>query len=375
MITLQKQDLYDILYGCTILGTGGGGSLKAGLKLIDEALDAGKTFRLVDFSEVPDDAWIATPYMCGSISPVTPELEAQYADLPLVGEPDAYLAYKAMEEYFGRQFYGVLSTELGGGNTAIALYVGAWSDKVIIDADPAGRSVPELQHSTYYINDIPIYPLACANAFGDVAILPYVVNDLRAEALVRAMAVASKNRIGVADHPAQAKTLRSAIIKGAISNAWKIGKTFRETKLAGGPVAARIAEVGGGGVLFEGRVTAHRYDTIDGFTLGDVLLRGEGSYTGSGYKIMFKNEHMISWRDGQVDVTVPDLIIVYNEDTGEPNLNPYFSDGMKVTVIGLPAPAEWRTPRGLQTFGPAYIGVDIDYVPIEQKYKEMRGNS
>jgi uncharacterized protein len=374
MITLQKQDLYDILYGCTILGTGGGGSLKTGLELIDEALDAGKTFRLVDFSEVPDDAWIATPYMCGSISPVTPELEAQYADLPLVGEPDAYLAYKAMEEYFGKEFYGVISTELGGGNTAISLYVGAWSDKVIIDADPAGRSVPELQHSTYYINDIPIYPLACANAFGDVAILPHVVNDLRAEALVRAMAVASKNRIGVADHPAQARTLRDAVIKGAISNAWKIGKTFRETKQAGGPVAARIAEVGGGGVLFKGRVTAHQYDTIDGFTIGEVLLRGEGPDAGSTYKIMFKNEHMLSWRDGQVDVTIPDLIIVYNEDTNEPNLNPYFSDGMNVTVIGLPAPAEWRTPRGLAAFGPAYIGYDIEYSPIEEKYPDRRGN-
>ena len=374
MITLQKQDLYDILYGCTILGTGGGGSLKAGLELIDEALDAGKTFRLVDFSEVPDDAWIATPYMCGSISPVTPELEAQYADLPLVGEPDAYLAYKAMEEYFGKEFYGVISTELGGGNTAISLYVGAWLDKYIIDADPAGRSVPELQHSTYFINDIPIYPLSCANAFGDVAILPYVVNDLRAEALVRAMAVASKNRIGVTDHPAQAKTLRNAVIKGAISKAWEIGKAYRETKEAGGPVAARIAEVGGGGVLFKGRVTAHHYDTIDGFTIGEVLLRGEGPDAGSTYKIMFKNEHMLSWRDGQVDVTIPDLIIVYNEDTNEPNLNPYFSDGMNVTVIGLPAPAEWRTPRGLAAFGPAYIGYDLEYSPIEKKYPDMRGN-
>jgi uncharacterized protein len=368
MITLQKQDLYDILYGCTILGTGGGGSLEAGLKLVDEALAAGKTFRLADFSEVPDDAWIATPYMCGSISPTTPELEAQYADLPLMEDPDSYLAYKALEEYFGEEFYGVLSTELGGGNTAIALYVGAWLDKVIIDADPAGRSVPELQHSTYYVNDIPIYPLACANSFGDVAILPYVVNDLRAEALVRAMAVASKNRIGVADHPAQAKVLRNAIIKGAISNAWKIGKAFRETKAAGGAVAARVAEVGGGFMLFEGSVTSHHYDTVDGFTLGEVMLKGEGDYANSEYKIYFKNEHMISWRDGEIDVTIPDLIIVFNENTVEPNLNPYFKEGMKVSVIGLPGPAEWRTKRGLEVFGPAYIGYDMEYIPIETRY-------
>jgi DUF917 family protein len=368
MRTLDKQDLYDILYGCAILGTGGGGLLEKGLSLIDEALAAGKKFQLVDFSEVPDDAWIATPYMCGSISPTTPELEAKYAGLPVLKDPEAYLAYKALEKYFGKEFYGVISTELGGGNTAISLYVGAWLDKYIIDADPAGRSVPELQHSIYYLNDLPIYPLACANMFGDVAVLPQVVNDLRAEALVRAMAVVSKNRMGVADHPAQAKILRNSVIKGAISNAWKIGQAFREAKKAGNPVAPEIAKIGNGVVLFEGTVSKHHYDTIDGFTIGDVYISGTGQYIGSEYHIWFKNEHMISWRDGQVDVTVPDLIILINEDTVEPNINPYFIDGMKVSVIGLPAPDEWRTERGLKVFGPEYIGYDVKYTPLEQKH-------
>jgi len=369
MITLGKQNLYDILYGCTILGTGGGGSLENGLKLIDEALDLGKTFRLVDFSEVPDDAWIATPYMCGSISPTTPELEAQYANLPKLTEPEAYLAYRALEDYFGKEFYGVISTELGGGNTALALYVGAWLDKYIIDADPAGRSVPELQHSTYFLKDIPIYPMACANQFGDVAILPRVVNDLRAEALVRAMAVASKNRMGVADHPAQAKTLRNAVIKGATTKAWKIGEAFREARQSGIPIAPRIAKVGQGFVLFHGVITRHHYDTVEGFTIGDVYIRGDGVYSNSEYHIWFKNENMISWRDGEVDVTVPDLIIVFNEDTHEPNLNPYFEVGMKVSVIGLPAPSEWRTARGLEVFGPRYTGLAIEYIPIEHKHR------
>ncbi len=255
MKTLTRQDLYDILYGCTILGTGGGGSLEKGLALIEDALAKGKQFRLVDFSEVPDEAWIATPYMCGSVSPSTPELEAQYADLPHLSEPEPYLAYRALEAYFGREFYGVISTELGGGNTAEALYVAALLDRYIIDADPAGRSVPELQHSTYCIYDLPIYPLACANQFGDVAILPKVVNDLRAEALVRAMAVVSKNRIGVADHPAQARVLREAVIQGAISYAWQIGKVYREAREHGEPAAARVAKTGGGVMLFQGRVS------------------------------------------------------------------------------------------------------------------------
>lgn len=367
MIELSQHDLEDILYGCTILGSGGGGSLKTGLKLVNKALALGKRFRLVDFKDVPDDAWIATPYMCGSISPITPELEAQYADLPQLEEPLPYLAFKAMESYFGKSFYGVLSSELGGGNTAEAFYVAAMLDKPIIDADPAGRSVPELQHSTYYLYNLPIYPLACANQFGDVIILPEVVNDLRAEALVRALAVASKNSIGVADHPAQAKVLRKAVILGAISYAWKIGRLFREAMDKGIPASRHIADTAGGFFLFRGKVSRFEYDTVEGFTVGDVYIDGEGEYDGQQYHLWFKNEHIIAWRDGQEDVSVPDLICVFDERSNEPNLNPYFCQGMPVSVIGLPAPVEWRSQRGLEIFGPRHFGFDIPYIPIEER--------
>ena len=46
MRILNKQELYDIVYGAAIYGTGGGGSLAAGLALIDDALTDGKTFQL-----------------------------------------------------------------------------------------------------------------------------------------------------------------------------------------------------------------------------------------------------------------------------------------------------------------------------------------
>ena len=37
MKKLNRQELLDILYGATILGTGGGGSLKGGIEKIDKA--------------------------------------------------------------------------------------------------------------------------------------------------------------------------------------------------------------------------------------------------------------------------------------------------------------------------------------------------
>ncbi|WP_003545611.1 DUF917 domain-containing protein [Desulfotomaculum nigrificans] len=369
MKKLTKQDLYDILYGCTILGTGGGGALAEGLAMIDDALAKGREFNLVSLDEVPDDAYIATPYMCGAISPLTEEEERKYAAWSPIDEEPCLRAFRAMEKYMGKEFYGVVSTELGGGNTAKAFYVGALAGKYIIDADPAGRSVPELQHSTYYINGLPIAPIAVANQFGDVAILTEVVDDVRAEALVRAMAVASKNHIGVVDHPAQAKDLKKAVIPGAISYALKLGQAFREAKEQGKDLAEALCQAGNGVVLFRGTVRDFGWDTIDGFTVGETLLEGTGDYAGSTYKVWYKNEHIIAWRNGEIDVTVPDLICMVCDDTKEPITNPNYQVGMRVSVFALPAPAEWRTEKGLECFGPKHFGYNIDYVPIEKKFR------
>lgn len=43
------------MYGTAILGAGGGGELDEGFALIDQALAAGKPFKLLSVDEVPDD--------------------------------------------------------------------------------------------------------------------------------------------------------------------------------------------------------------------------------------------------------------------------------------------------------------------------------
>lgn len=369
MKELNRQDLYDILYGCTILGTGGGGGLQEGLDLIDKALEKGKKFKLVSFDEVDDEALIGTPYMCGAISPETEEERKKYADFPRIEDHSALKAIEALEDYFEESLYGVVSTELGGGNTAVAFYAGAMLDKYIIDADPAGRSVPELQHSTYFVNGLPIYPFSVATDFGDVAIFKEVVNDFRAEALVRALAVVSKNKVSVVDHPGRAKDLKNVLINGAISYALEIGKAYRLAKEQNMDIALKVSEAGQGIMRFKGQVKDFKYKTEDGFTVGEVIIEGSGEYAGNTYKTWFKNEHIFSWLNDEIDVTVPDLICIINEDSKEPVTNPNYEKGMKVAVFALPAPKEWTTPIGLEVFGPRSFGKNIDYIPIQKKFK------
>jgi len=370
MRILGEQDLRDLICGCAILGTGGGGSPKRGLALIQSELGSGREFRLIGLDEVPDDAMVASPYMCGSVSPESEEVgvaPASSSQSQGQGEGlECLRAFEALEDYLGREFFAVIPTEIGGGNTAVALAVAARRGIPIVDADPAGRSVPELQHTTFYIKEVPIAPLAVATAKGDVIILREVADDFRAEAIVRAIAVISGNRAGVADHPLRGRVLRESVIPGTLSKALAIGAAVRRAHSSGGdPVEAAI-RAGEGYLLFKGEVVQASWKIEEGFTVGELVISGKGDCLGHHYRIWFKNEHVISWFDEKPDVMVPDLICVLDPRTGEAITNPNCEEGMEVAVIGYPAPEIWRSPRGLELFGPRHFGYELEYKPIEE---------
>lgn len=364
MKKLSKQDVTDILYGCTIVGTGGGGDLSLGLETIQEDFDEGRELYMADVDEVPEDAYVAVPYMCGS--PASLEGGEEFAHLPKLGYPESLLAFRTLEDYFGKKFFGAVSTELGGANTAYALHAACQLGLPIIDADPAGRSVPELQHSTFYVKDIPMAPIALATQFGDTMIIKDIVDDMRAEDIVRAVAIVSGNKIGVADHAITGAQLRGAIIPGALSMALELGKALRIARENGEDVAEKVCEAGGGKILFRGIVSEWKVEETGGFIYGDTVLQGIGDYEGHSYKVWYKNEHLVSYLDGEVDVCAPDMICVVDKD-GTPVTNPHYENGMELTVFVLPAPEIWKTKRGLEVFGPRYFGFDFDYVPFNEK--------
>ncbi|GAA6209126.1 DUF917 domain-containing protein [Cognatishimia sp. WU-CL00825] len=363
MQTLSRQNLEDILHGAAILGTGGGGELSDGLALIDDALAKGKSFKMVSLDEAPQDALVCTPYMLGAISPLPEEEEQKYARLPRQTEPSILAAYRRFQDYLGRRFYGTISCELGGSNTATAFYAAAMSDAYIIDADPAGRAVPEITHSTYYIHGLPAAPIVVANAFGESIICENVIDDERAEHIVRALSVVSRNDVAAIDHALEIREIRHAVIPGAISMAMRMGEAWRLARVTGEDVASVVAKEGNGLVVFRGVVGENNWKTETGFTIGEISIQGQGEQAGSTYDIWLKNENMIGRLNQVIHATIPDLICLIDTDTGAPVTNPNYYKGQNVAVVILPAPDPFTTPKGLSAFGPSYLGLDQPYRP------------
>lgn len=365
MRNLSIQDIKDIITGCTLLGTGGGGDPQIGLDVLEDDFNNQRTFALVSLEEVPDEAYVASPYVCGSISPETEEEAKKYERFNTLDMPTPAIAYEKLQEYVGEDFYGVISTELGGANTAYALHIGALLGKKIVDGDFAGRSVPGVQHNTCNIFNIPMTPFAVASKFGDAAIFTDIVDENRAEDLIRALSVASQNNIGVVDHPMRGKILKKSVIPNAISTALKVGQLIRISNENNEHPMKNIISEFDGKELFIGAVESIEWDTVGGYTEGNVVLRGEENYLGESYKIWFQNENIISWRNDKADVTVPDLICVMDE-SGKPVTNPNFKESQKVYVFALPSPELWKSEKGIELLGPGSFGFEVEYEPIKR---------
>jgi len=364
-----------MLEGCALLSTGGGGDPARGWEMVKREYEAGRSFLLASLEELPEDTTTCSVYFTGSTAPKSAEEVARFARLPRPEEPPAYLALRALERHLGRPFGALVSIEYGGLNTAVAVAVAARVGIPLLDADAAGRAVPDLQFSTYYLKGLPIHPLAVCTDFGETAVLERVVDDFRAEDLVRALAVASGGLVATADHPARVADLRGGgVIPGALSRAMAVGRARREAGEAGRDAVEAVAEAGGGEVLFRGVVREDpRWEDRAGFLFGEMEIEGTGAWAGSSYRIWFKNENVISWKDGRVDVTVPDLICVLRADDGSPVLNPHAPAGTEVAVVGFPAPEEWLSERGLAILVPRFFGFDVEWDRGRFPRREPRG--
>lgn len=365
MIELNKQDMIDLLYGCAVLGTGGGGKIEHGFDIMKEDFEKGRTLKLAALDEIPDDAYITIPYGCGAPAAVGAELPPELARLPKVNA-SAVIAFQELEKEIGQKFFAVSSAELGGMNTAEALHIACLLGIPLADGDPAGRSVPELSQSTFYMKGLPSDPMAVVTKFGEVMIFRNMIDDLRIETLVRAISMVSGDDISVCDHPMTGKQYREAIVPGAISYALKIGRLLRQAKENGSDAASAIASEMEGEVLFRGTVTDIPWELRDGFQFGDICLDGSGEYAGDKYRITFKNENIASYKNERLDVTVPDLICMIDKN-GDPMTTPDFSVGDEMNVIVLPAPEIWKCKEGLEIFGPRHFGIDADYVPFAER--------
>ncbi len=94
-----------------------------------------------------------------------------------------------------------------------------------------------------------------------------------------------------------------------------------------------------------------------------------GAWAGHTMDVWFLNENHVAWLDGVPYVFSPDLIILADPVSGEGYTNTEIKAGDPVAVLGAKVFPAFRSPKGIEFFGPRYWGFDFDYVPIEEVVK------
>ncbi len=366
MIEIKTLDqVENIVLGSTILGTGGGGDPKEGFKMLKNVIDAGHVVKLVKLDELHKDSITVVPYNVGSIAPGLESKKITKIVNPI------RRAIEEIEAFLNKKVGGIVASELGGSNTPAALSIAAELGLPAVDGDLLGRAAPELHQCTVHIFGIPMYPSVIVTKSGNVVIIKEYADIDDYEAIARYLSVLEGRFAAVVDTPMNLEQAKKAIIQGTITFAMKLGEeVLRAKKEKKDPVLTAVKYLNGW-KIFEGVIKKYTWESKSGFLKGEAIVEGRDKFEGHVLRSWIMNEHILAWIDDKPIVMPPDLLI-FLENDGNPITNAELKEGMFINAITARAPEIWRTPKGLELFGPHHFGFDYDYVPVEELVKEVK---
>jgi len=367
--TLTEQEVVDLMVGTAIQGTRNSDTGNM-IRQAKALLASGKSFTVVSVDDLPDTATVVTA--AGGIGGggaweyVTERIKQQ--NLPNV--PNATVAaVEALSKHLGKTFDALIRNEAAGA-TLNAFQTATAVGLPVVDACPAGRAKPEVQQSLPFISGLSVTPAALVTRWGDTILLDKAVDDYRYEDIARAVAVASGGGVSNARGVMSGREVKRATIHGQLSEAILFGRTVREAAAQGKDPIEALVKVSNAFLLFDGTVSKADQKGERGFTWWDIEIAGTKRYAGHTYRVWVKNENIVSWLDGKPDVMSPDLLYNLDPKTGQAmaggGLGGY-PVGTAVTMIGRAAlDPRFRSPKGIEVFGPRHFGFDFDYRPIEE---------
>jgi len=355
MKELTAEDVEALAVGAWILGTGGGGSPYHGLLNMRRLYAEGRRIPLIDPDELRDEDEIAVVSMMGAPLVILERL----VDSRLIAR-----AVEAMEEYRGRRFRAVMGIEVGGGNAIQPLMAATHLGIPVVDADAMGRAYPEAQMTSFAVGDLSPAPLTSVDPRGNEAVVSRVASWKWMERVSRKICTEFGSIAATCKAPRSGAEVKRWAVPRTTSKAIRLGHAVREARRRHDDPIAAILAAEPGKRLFSGKVVEVERRTTEGFLRGRTVIDGLGEHRGARFELAFQNEWVVLWREGSALATTPDLICVLDSDSGEAIGTETIRYGQRVTVIVLPSPPIFLTPRGLEHVGPRAFGYDIDFTSV-----------
>ena len=353
---ITLADTQAVAIGAGILGTGGGGNTYIGRIWLEQELrERGRSCPVISADAVPDDGYVCA---IGTMGAPTVGIEK------LQNGKEFITAMRALEEHIRAPLAAIIIGEIGGANALKPLICGLQMGLPVVDGDGMGRAFPELQMDTFAIGGLSLTPMALADFAGNVAIFDKLDSPLRVEQYARSLTIEMGGSAALAMPLMQGRAMKQHIIRDTLSLAQRMGEAVLAARRRNEEPAAAVAAIGNGRVLFRGKITDVERRTVQGFARGRLKLAAFGNATET-MEIVFQNENLVAWQgsaqDGEIVCTVPDLICILSLDDGEPIGTEMLRYGLRVAVLGMPAPPALKTAAALAVVGPAAFGYDVAF--------------
>lgn len=353
--TIHAEDLEDIATGGAVLGTGGGGDPYIGKLMAKEAIRRHGPVRLIDVSQLADDALVVPVCMMGAPTVMVEKLP----------QGDELInAFRALEALMGRKIDAVLCGEAGGVNSCVPFVVAAATGLPLVDGDGMGRAYPELQMVTFTMHGVSATPMVLCDDKGNSLVLETVSNAWT-ERLARAATVEMGGSALLAFYPMSGEVAKKAVVRGTLSLCAQIGETLRTARSRHADPVAALAGLLDAEVIFHGRLRDIERRTVGGFARGTAQFDGVDDWKDQSFKLAFQNEFLMAERNGKVICTTPDLITLVEAETGNPVTTDALRYGLRLVALAYASDPQWVTPAGIELAGPRYFGYDVDYIPIK----------
>lgn len=351
LASVEASDVPALAAGAAIFGTGGGGAVYIAQLAAERALLEHGSVRLITVDDLgPED----TVILMSGIGAPTVGIEM------LSSANQMGVMVEAAERALGRPITALMPVEIGGSNGVGPVGWAARLGLPLLDADGMGRAFPKATMVAMNVAGVPCEVSVMADVVGNV-VTHRTIDIAWLERHARATTVASGGICLGAHYPLTAQTAPGAVIEGTVSRAIQVGRALLA---AADPVPA-VAEVLDADVLITGKITDIARRTEGGFVCGSVTIAGTGADRSRLQRIEIQNENLVVLEDGEIVVSVPDLVSIVDAETGHAISTEMLRYGQRVSVLAWACDPLWRTARGLELAGPAAFGYDVAYVPFE----------
>ncbi|MEZ5812874.1 MAG: DUF917 domain-containing protein [Rhizobiaceae bacterium] len=355
--TLTESDIEALEIGSAILGTGGGGNPYIGKLRARQALREGYPMRLISLEDLDDDAKVISLGGIGA---------------PLISHErikegrEGLRCVRALEERLGFKADAIACEEIGGQNAMEPLITASYAGLPVVDSDGMGRAFPEMQMTTYAIYGHRSTPSVMCDLHGNVVIFDHAITEKWHERMARACVIAQGGASTLASAPMTGAYIKRFSIPNSYTKAIALGHAVMDARKRNSDPIATICEMENGRLVFTGKIIDLKRYLQGGFVRGEAELEGFDRYDDQPASVLIQNENLVFKRNGEVEVAVPDLIIILDIDSGEAITTEMLRYGQRVAIVALPCHPLLRTQQALEVVGPKGFGLDdITYQPME----------